>query len=223
MVDGKGAPLFLGDASVDIVFGERSHPATAWIMRDGEFNLEVPGVIGYEIARLYQWEIDPRVPQITLRTLGTPHKGKKLATIPLKDENENLWIKVKVRNVDEDVCLMPQTPEFQASPQLQKAWDMDRAGEKDEGIKTYLGNVRVLTMRGKDGVWLNSEIFEGNLVAFLLADNPNARSAVGQSLLNRYVYCVDPELKQMVLIERVAGSKKAVTQATTVPASAPHK
>src|SRR5258706_4886076 len=58
MVDGNGAPLFLGDASVDIVFGERSHPATAWIMRNGEFNTSVPGVIGYEIARQYQWEID---------------------------------------------------------------------------------------------------------------------------------------------------------------------
>ena len=31
-------------------------------------------------------------------------------------------------------------------------------------------------------------------------------SAIGQSLLNRYVYCVDPELKQMILIERVKGS-----------------
>jgi len=83
---------------------------------------------------------------------------------------------------------------------------MDRAGQKDDKLKSYLGNVRVLTMHGKDGVWLNSQIFEGDIIAYLLADNPNARSAVGQAILNRYVYCVDPELKQMLLIERVAGA-----------------
>ena len=208
MVDGEGKPLFLGDCSVEVVIGGISHPITAWIMRDGSFNKNVPGVIGYEIAKQYQWEVDPRIPQITLRAPGAAHAGKVLATLPLKDDQDNLWIHVKVRNAEEDVSLMPQTPDFQVAPSLQKSWDMDRAGAEPDDIKTYLGNMRVMTMKGKDGIWFNDQVFETGFLAYLLSDNPNARSAVGQSLLNRFVYSVDVSKKEMILIERVAKAGK---------------
>jgi hypothetical protein len=212
IVDGNGKPLFLGDASVEIFIGGKSHPITAWIMRDGTFNKNVPGVIGYDIARQYQWEVDPRVPQLTLRALGTAAKENSLATLPLKDEQDNLWIHVKVRNAEEDVSIMPQTPDFQAAMSLQKAWDVDRGGQQPDDVKAPLGNVRVITMHGQDGIWLNDKIFETNFLAYLLDDSPNARSAVGQSLLNRFVYCVDISRKEFTLIERVA---------TTKPSSSP--
>jgi hypothetical protein len=214
IVDGDGKPLFLGDASVELFIGGKAHPITAWIMRDGTFNKNVPGVIGYDIARQYQWEVDPRIPQLTLRALGAPAKENPLATLSLKDEQDNLWIHVKVRNSEDDVTIMPQTPDFQVAPSLQKSWDTDRGGQQPDDIKTYLGNMRVMTMHGQDGIWFNDKIFETNFLAYLLSDNPNARSAIGQSLLNRFVYCVDLSRKEMVLIERVASS-------TTHPASRP--
>ena len=203
VVDGDGKPLFRGDATVEIILGGKTYPTTAWIMRDGQFNQNVPGVIGYEIARKYQWEIDPRVPQITLRAPGALPKGKVLATLPLKDDQDNLWIHVKVRNAEDDVTIMPQTPDFQVAPSMQKAWDMDRGGQPPDDIKTYLGTMRVITMRGKDGIYFNGDIFETNFPAYLLGENPNSRSAVGQSLLNRFVYNVDAVRKEMVLIERI--------------------
>ena len=204
VVDGDGKPLFLGDATVEIIIGGKSHATTAWIMRDGQFNKNVPGVIGYEIAKKYQWEIDPRVPQITLRTPGALPTKKVLATLPLKDDQDNLWIHVKVRNAEDDVTIMPQTPDFQVAPAMQKAWDMDREGKPPEDVKTYLGNMRLITMRGKDGIFFSKDIFETNFPAYLLGENPNARSAVGQSLLNRFVYSVDALRKEMVLIERIS-------------------
>ena len=205
VVDGEGKPLFLGDSSVEIFIGGKSHPTTAWIMRDGQFNKEVPGVIGYDIAKKYQWEIDPHVPQITLRAPGALAKGTVLATLPLKDDQDNLWIHVKVKGVEDDVTIMPQTPDFQVAPSMQKAWDLDHGGIPSENIKTYLGNLRVITMQGKDGIHFNKDVFETNFPAYLLGENPNARTAIGQSLLNRFVYSVDAVRKEMILIERVPG------------------
>lgn len=214
IVDGEGKPLFLGDASVELMLGGKKFAITAWIMRDGTFNKNVPGVIGYEVAKKFQWEIDPRVPQMTIRELGTPPKGKVLATLPLKEDQDNLWIHIKVRNIEDDVTIMPQTPDFQAAPALYKAWDLDRNGQQPDDIKTYLGNMRVMTLRGQDGIHFTPEIFETNFLAYLLADDPNARNAIGQSLLNRFVYSVDVSKKEMLLISRV-------TRAATKPAVAP--
>ena len=211
-VDGDGKRLFVGDSSVEIKIGNTSHSVVAWIMRDGQFNKNVPGIIGYQVARQFQWEIDPRVPQITLRNPGTKRTGKSLATVPLKEDQENFLIHVKVRNAEEDVVIMPQTPDFQVAPALQKSWDMDRGGgAPPEDIKTYLGTVRMINMKGNDGVRIAENIFESNFPAYLLSDNPNARSAIGQSILNRYVYVVDPGTMEMTFIEK-AGN------ATTAPA-----
>jgi hypothetical protein len=215
IVDGEGKPLFLGDASVELTLGGKKFAITAWIMRDGTFNKNVPGVIGYEVAKKFQWEIDPRVPQMTIRELGTAPKGKVLATLPLKEDQDNLWIHIKVRNVEDDVTLMPQTPDFQAAPALQKSWDIDRNGQQPDDIKTYLGNMRVMTLRGQDGIHFTPEIFETNFLAYLLGEDPNARNAIGQSLLNRFVYSVDVSKKEMLLISRVshAAAKPAVAPA----------
>ena len=203
IVDGEGKPLFLGDATVEIILGGKPYPTTAWIMRDGQFNKNVPGVIGYEIAKKFQWEVDPRVPQITLRALGTAPKKKVLATLSLKDDQDNFWVHVKVRGAEDDVTIMPQTPDFQVSPEMQKTWDVMRGDKQPDDVKTYLGNLRVLSLRGKDGITLNGDIFETNFVAYLLPEGLNSRSAIGQSLLNRFVYSVDASKKEMVLIERV--------------------
>ena len=212
-VDGDGKRLFVGDSSVEIKIGSTSFQLIALIMRDGQFNKNVPGIVGYQIARQFQWEVDPRIPQITLRNIGTKHVGKSLATVPLKDDQENFSVHVKVRNAEDDVVLMPQTPDFQVAPALQKNWDMDRGGgAPPEDIKTYLGTVRMINMKGQDGVHIGENIFESNFPAYLLGDNPNARSAIGSSILNRYVYVVDPGTLQMTFIERVGGVRKATTE-----------
>jgi hypothetical protein len=202
---GSGKPIFAGDAPIDVVFGGQSHQVVALVMYDTPANRNVPGVIGLDAATMQQWEIDPRVPQITFRALGSvPEKrSKPLATIPLKEEDENLMVHVKVRGAEEDVVLMPQAAEFQASPALQKAWDLDPAASSGAA-----GSGRVLTFRGGvESLAFNEQIAETNFLVFLLgAENPNARSGVGQSILNRFVYSVDAQRKEMVLWERVTSS-----------------
>jgi hypothetical protein len=210
-VDGSGKPIFAGDAPIDVVFGGQSHQVVTLVMYDTPANRNVPGVIGLDAAKMQQWEIDPRVPQITFRGLGSvPEKrSKPLATIALKEEDENLMVHVKVKGAEEDVVLMPQAAEFQASPALQKAWDLDPAASSGAA-----GNGRVLTFHGgADTLQLNDQISETNFLVFLLGpENPNARSGLGQSVLNRFVYSVDVERKELTLWERVTPG------ATTRPA-----
>jgi hypothetical protein len=202
-VDGSGKPIFAGDAPIDVVFGGQSHQVVALVMHDTPANRNTPGVIGFDAAKMQQWEIDPRVPQIAFRALGSvPEKKSKapLATISLKEEDENLMVHVKVKGVEEDVVLMPQAAEFQASPTLQKGWDLDPAASSGAA-----GNGRVLTFHGgADTLQFNDQISETNFLVYLLgAENPNARSGVGQSVLNRFVYSVDVERKELTLWERV--------------------
>ena len=124
-------------------------------------------------------------------------------TLRLKEYQDNLWIRIKVRGAEDDVTLMPQTPDFQAALSLQKLWDADRGAVPPDDIKTPLGNMRVYTMHGNDGIRFNDDLFETNFLAYLLEDGPNARSAIGQSILNRFVYSVDVSKNEFTLIERI--------------------
>ena len=143
-----------------------------------------------------------------------PGLQQPLATIPLKDENQNLWVNIKIRNVAVDVCLIPQSTDLQAAFDLQKRWDLEHKGLKVE-TNTYLGNVRTTKLTGKSGAFLSPDIFETDLLVILLEENPNARSGIGQSLLNRFVYCVDTDKKEMSILARVTLNE---VQATTQPA-----
>jgi hypothetical protein len=200
-VDPQGKPLFLGSAHAEISLGGRSVTSKTWVMRDGRTNKHPTGILGYDVARQFQWEIDPRKPSLTLRPPGTPLAKPPLATLHLKLDQQNFWVNVKIRNVNADVCLIPQSTDFQAAPDLQKRWDLAHSGLKVE-TNTYLGDVRTVTLNGKSGVHLAPDVYETDVLAILLEDNPNARSGIGQSLLNRHVYCVDPETQQMHLIEK---------------------
>lgn len=212
-IDAAGKPLFLGSSLAEISVGGRSAATKVWVMRDGETNKQPTGIVGYQLARQFQWEIDPRIPQLTLRPPKTPLAKKPLATIPLKDENQNLWMNIKIRNVAVDVCLIPQSTDLQAAPNLQKRWDLEHSGLKVE-TNSYLGNVRTVQLTGKSGVFLSPDVFETDVFAILLENNPNASSGIGQSILNRFIYCVDPELKQFNILDKVTLKE---VRATTQP------
>ncbi len=207
-VDGDGRRLFAGEADVIVHFGDQRHRITAWVMNP-PFAPGLTGVFGHEIPRKYQWEInpDPQRPTLTLRPPGAiapAGSPRPLAVLPLKDHDANLWINITVRNVAVDVRLIPQSTDFQAAPDLQKKWDMARSGEKTEVTRnSYLGGARVLRLIGKDGIHLGGGVYETDLFALLLDDNPAATSGIGQSLLNRFIYRVDAERGKFTLVSRV--------------------
>jgi hypothetical protein len=213
-VDGNGNALFAGSANALLNIGGKAHDVGVWVMKDGEYNKGMTGIIGYNVARKHQWEIDPRVPQLTLRPLKSALVKKPLAVLPLKDEAQNLWLNIRIRNVPVDVCLIPQSTDFQAGPDLQKKWDLAHKGEKLE-VKTYLGSVRTTLLEGKSGVMFSPQLNESNVLVILLDDNPNAKSGIGQSLLNRFVYCVDADRKEFAIMDTVSLEQ---VRATTQPA-----
>jgi hypothetical protein len=212
--DAAGNAIFDGSATAELVIAGRSIATKVWVLRDRETNKQPTGIIGYAAAKQFQWEIDPRVPQITLRAPKSPLKAKPIATIPLKDEKQNLWVNIKIRNVAVDMCLIPQSTDLQAASDLQKKWDLEHKGLKVE-TNTYLGNVRTTKLTGKSGAFLSPDIYETDILVILLEENPNARSGIGQSLLNRFVYCIDAEKKEMNIL---AGIPLKEAQATTQPA-----
>jgi len=212
--DANGAPLFAGKGQANIELDYDPHFVDVWVMKDGPYTKGLNGIIGNDIARRYQFEIDPRIPQLTLRTPGTALSRKPLATLPLIDRDMQFWVNVMVRNVNVDMALMQQTPTIQAAPDLQRKWDLDSGEHRD--TDSYMGEVRVKTIKGKDAVYFSKSLVERHLLVVLLADTQTARSGIGQTLLNRFDYLVDPQLKQFCIMERLG---EPATQPTTQEAA----
>lgn len=206
-VDSAGRPMFLGSSIATIELAGVKSEVDVVVMRDG-VQPGLVGVVGFDVAKKFQWEIDPSVPSLTLRKPKTKIQRKPLATLPLTLDQMNLWLNVKIRGVAVDVMLLPQSTDVQIAPDLQKKWDMTlRSGREEPVPQSYIGDARSLQLRGDDGVWLAKNVFEKNVLVILMADHPNAQSGLGQSLLNRFVYCVDPEKKEFTILRRATTQK----------------
>ena len=77
VVDGEGQKMFVGEARTTLFFGGRSHKVTVKVMRDSAYNKGMTGVIGYDVAIAFQWEMNPDVekPTLTVRLPGTPPRA----------------------------------------------------------------------------------------------------------------------------------------------------
>lgn len=208
--DPDGKPMFAGKAKAQIVFGDKAIPVIVKVQRDTAYTRGFVGVIGCEVAAAFQWELNPHAekPTLTLRTPGTRVEGKMLARMKMKEDQLNYWITVKARNQPVDVLLLPQSSDIQAAPDLQKAWDI--ATGKEEAEKGVMGMQRTRKLGGRrDAVELTPEIQEMDIWVILIGDKdkpeltPDARSGLGASLLNRFVYRADPKLGEFVIVERV--------------------
>ncbi|HEY8668032.1 MAG TPA: hypothetical protein VIL86_15380 [Tepidisphaeraceae bacterium] len=223
-VDPEGKRMFLGEAKTKLEIGGVGETTTVQVMRDSKYTQGQSCTIGYDIAKRFQWELNPLKRTLTLRAAGTHLAAKPLAVLPLKDEAENFWIPIKIRNTPVDVRLIPQTTDIQAGPELQKKWDLEKDGQKVE-VNSYMGSIRTILLKGRDTVTLGNQIVERDALVILLDDSPAAKSGIGQSLLNRFVYCVDPKRKEFAILQRIAleqaraTTRPATTAATTAPAN----
>jgi hypothetical protein len=211
LIDSDGKPMFSGSAQTQITVGDLARTITAKVMRDTAYNKGMTGVIGCDISAHVQWEMnpDPKTPTLTIRPPGTELPQKPLAILPLKvGEDDNLYLSITIRNAEVPVMLAPQNTDLQAAPDLQKVWDI-ASGAKTQ-VKSYAGDLKTYHLTGKrDVVHLGKDIQEGDLIVVLIGDKdhpertPNAKSAIGQSFLNRYHYCVDPHLKKLIILSRM--------------------
>lgn len=209
VIDGEGKPLFLGKTRADIVFGgRRTFCRNVKVQRDADYNKGFIGVLGFDVASQFQWELDPdpEKPTLTLRPPGSKVEGPVVATLPMKEDRDNLWITIKARNTEVEVLLIPQSTDTQAAPDLQKAWDIATGEEADKGV---FGAQRVRTLGGaRDYIEFTPEVREPGITVVLIGDKdnpdatPDARSGLGASLLNRYTYRVDPKLLQFTLVRK---------------------
>lgn len=202
-VDPDGKPMYLGECEADVAFGGKKTRMDLIVMRESKYNKQVAGIIGYEVAKQFQWELNPAKCTLTLRPLKTGPAKEPLALLELKDESDNLSIPATLRGHETRLDLLPQTTDVQAGPELQTAWKL---AQKPADVKVYPDGHTVL-LTAEDALVLGT-VKETRIVATLVGD-PNdvgadlVHSSVGSSVLNRFVYCVDVELKQFRIMERV--------------------
>lgn len=208
-LDPQGKPIYLGGARVVLKLGELEQEVDALVVTDDHCQKpEKQGVIGADALRAFQWEVDPGAATLTLRPPGTPPGHKPLAILDTRHTQAGWYVRVRVRNASEEIAVSPGSSFVQAGPKLQKAWDLNSGKPLDLEVKQF-GNVRVVWFRGEDTVELTKSLKETNLPVALMGDprHPELKvptdSGLGQCVLNRYVYCIDPKREQFRIMSRV--------------------
>ena len=204
-----GKPEYAGYALVHMRFAGREQRLQVPVMKD-EYcpKVEKQGVLGMDLIRPFQWEVDPTVPSLTLRPLGTPPAHKPLAIIPLQVNVNGYFATVKVRNATASLALMPGASFVQAGANLQRQWDLNSGEPIKSEVKRFSG-LRLYWFKGEDTVELNKDLKETNLNVALVGDpkHPGSKltidSGLGQCVLNRFVYCVDGRKGQLRIMARV--------------------
>jgi hypothetical protein len=221
-LDPDGKPIYAGTAMVRIVLAGQEQEVRAQVMKDECCQKpEKEGMLGFDVLRNWQWEVDPTVPELTLRAPGAPPVRKPLAILPLKVTPLGYYLRVRIRNVSEDVSLMPASSFVQAGPALQRKWDLSSGKEIKLDVKRF-GAVRTVWLHGDDVVELTPMLRETDLLVALMDDpkKPHFKNmeenGLGQCVLNRYIYCVEPRRQQLRIMARVPQQKP-----TSVPATAP--
>ena len=206
--DAQGKPIFAGVAKIRLRLAERESQVTATVVNDAYCQkTEKQGVLGFDLVKDQQWEVDPSAATLTLRPAGEPPQTKPLAIVPLKEHDGAYFVKVKARNVMAEVALVPASSFIQAGPDLQRAWDLNSKKRLDINVKTF-GDVRVLRLGGRDAIELAPDLRETDLPVALIGKDDHgpqtnaASSGLGQCLLNRFVYCVEPRRQQLRLLRR---------------------
>jgi hypothetical protein len=207
--DPDGKPVMAGTAKITLKLAELEFELPVHVMRDIYCEKsERQGMIGLDVFSHFQWEIDPTKPTLTLRPIGTPPRVRPLAMIPITLNNEAVLVRARIRNRTEELALLPGTSFIQVGPSFQKAWDFNTGQKMKLDVNRY-GEVRTAWLHGDDSVELAPGFVKDTdlRVAIMPArrDGQTVTSGLGQCLLNRFVYCVEPKRGQLRIMSRVAG------------------
>ena len=202
--------MFDGSAMATISIGGQDRTVRISVMKDQYCQKpEKEGLLGFDVVKDFQWEIDPVARTFTLRPATTLPAKKPLYILPLRIGEDGYFLKVRIRNVTQDLALMPNSSFVQAGVSLQRSWDLT-SGEKLKVDVNRFGNVRTTWLNGKDCVELTRYLKETDLPVALMGDPKKPQNAnvldsgLGQCVLNRYVYCVEPRRQQFRIMSRVA-------------------
>jgi len=221
MHDPQNKPMFDGSAMATIGIGGQERTVRVSVMKDEYCQKpEREGLLGFDVVKDFQWEIDPVALTFTLRPATTLPAKKPLYILPLRVGEDGYYLKVRIRNVTQDLALMPGSSFIQAGLSLQRAWDLN-SGEKVKVDVNRFGDVRTTWLNGNDVVELARYLKETDLPVALMGDPKKPQfstmldSGLGQCVLNRYVYCVEPRRQQFRIMAR--------TPATTRPTDSQKK
>ena len=222
MRDSQNKPMYEGSAMATVEIGGQERTVCVSVMKDEYCQKpEKEGLLGYDVIKDFQWEINPVALTFTLRPATTLPAKKPLYILPLRVGEDGYYLKVRIRNVTQDLALMPGSSFIQAGLSLQHAWDLTSGEKITVDVGSRFGDVRTTWLRGNDNVELTKYLKETDLPVALIGDAKKPQfskmldSGLGQCVLNRYVYCVEPRRQQFRIIAR--------TPATTRPAESDAK
>jgi hypothetical protein len=215
MHDPDDKPMFDGSAMATISVGGQERMVRVSVMKDQYCQKpEKEGLLGFDVLKDFQWEIDPAALTFTLRPATTVPAKKPLYILPMRVGEDGYYLKVRIRNVTQDLALMPGSSFIQAGLNLQRAWDLT-SGDKIKVDVNRFGDVRTTWLRGSDVVELTRYLKETDLPVALMGDAKKPQfsgmldSGLGQCVLNRYVYCVEPRRQQFRIMARTAPTTQA--------------
>ena len=100
---------------------------------------------------------------------------------------------------------MPASSFIQVGPALQRAFDFN-SGKAIKPEVNQFGEVHAAWMHGDDALELAPGfVKDTDLRVAIMPPRQVVTSGIGQCLLNRFVYCVDPKRGQLRIMSRVAG------------------
>jgi hypothetical protein len=207
--DPDGKPVMAGTATIMLRLAELELEVPVRVMRDVYCQKpEKQGMIGFDVFKQFQWEIDPTKPSLTLRPIGTPPRTRPLALIPMQLSDEAFLVHARIRNRTEEMALLPATSFIQVGPLLQKQWDFNTGQAMKLDVNLF-GAVRTVWMHGDDTIELAAGFVKDTdlRVAIMLTNHVSktVTSGLGQCLMNRFIYCVEPKRGQLRIMSRVAG------------------
>jgi hypothetical protein len=219
--DPDNKPMFDGAALATIEIGGQEREIRISVMKDQYCQKpEHEGLLGFDAIKDFQWEIDPVKQTFTMRPATTVPAKKPLYILPLHVGEDGYYLKVRIRNVTQDLALMPGSSFVQAGLSLQRAWDLN-SGEKVKVDEKRFGEVRTTWLNGNDVVELAKNLRETNLPVALMGDPKKPKivnmvdSGLGQCVLNRFVYCVEPRRQQFRIMSQTPTTMPAPTTAPT--------
>lgn len=204
--DPEGKPVMAGAAHIRLRFAGIEQELPVGVMHDAYCQKpEREGMLGFDIFQQFQWEVDPVKATLTLRPLGTPPKTRPLALLPLRLDKEAFLVHARIRNRTEEMALLPASSFIQVGPTLQHVLDFN-SGKAIKPEVNRFGDVRTVWMHGDDVIELAPGIVaDTDIRVAIMPGRTVVNSGLGQCLLNRFIYCVEPKRGQLRIMARVAG------------------
>jgi hypothetical protein len=192
--DSLGKPILVGEARLSFrLFNDTYRDYPVRVYREEVFP-DIDGFLGTDILLRYQWTIDPESSTMVVRKPGSS-LGEALTIIPLTIDRGTVFLPGKINDREvyflldtglSDTTLPPSTVEELGIERKKIDFETLNLGKLDYAI----ADLQLGTITFND------------TFLYLMVRPMRIYPMLGQSVLNQFVYTLDPKLKILVVHEK---------------------